>query len=155
MKLTKFLFLILALALGNINAKAQKPLRTKHFNQEKGIAIQGYDPVAYFVQHKAVKGDKQFAVLADGITYYTSSQANKDILLKNYRAYEPQYGGWCAYAMGNTGEKVEVDPETFKIQDGKLYLFYHTWTNNTLTKWNKEEAKLKVSADRNWINLFK
>jgi hypothetical protein len=74
--------------------------------------------------------------------------------LKDYKKYEPQYGGWCAYAMGSTGEKVEIDPETFKIENGNLYLFYHTWTNNTLNKWNKEEMKLKAKADKNWQNIF-
>jgi len=57
--------------------------------------------------------------------------------------------------MGKTGEKVEVDPETFKIKDGKLYLFYHTLTNNTLPKWNAEEAGLKAKADKSWSGIFK
>jgi hypothetical protein len=52
--------------------------------------------------------------------------------------------------MGATGEKVEIDPETFKILNGKLYLFYHSWTNNTLPKWNQEEVKLKAAADNSW-----
>jgi hypothetical protein len=56
--------------------------------------------------------------------------------------------------MGATGEKVEIDPETFKILDGKLYLFYHSWTNNTLTKWNKDEASLKSRADKSWIKYI-
>ena len=64
--------------------------------------------------------------------------------------YEPVYGGWCAYAMGEKGEKVEVDPETFKILDGRLYLFYNSWGNNTLTKWNKNEKTLKMQGDQNW-----
>lgn len=74
--------------------------------------------------------------------YYFISKANKDEFLKNAAKYEPQYGGWCAYAMGANGEKVEIDPETFKIVDGKLYLFYHSFTNNTLNTWNKDEAGL-------------
>ena len=68
--------------------------------------------------------------------------------------YEPQYGGWCAYAMGATNEKVEIDPETFKIINGKLYLFYHSWTNNTLKTWNKDEGNLKPKADVNWTKTF-
>ncbi len=134
---------------------AQAPLRTKHFNLEKGIAIQGYDPVAYFTQNKAVKGSKDLAVVADGATYYFSNQQNKDLFKANYTKYEPQYGGWCAYAMGANNEKVEIDPETFKIIDGKLFLFYHSWTNNTLTKWNKDEVNLHSKADVNWKTIFK
>ncbi len=133
---------------------AQTALRTKEFNLEKGIAIQGYDPVAYFTQNKAVKGAKQFAALAEGVTYYFSTAANKDLFIKDYKKYEPQYGGWCAYAMGANNEKVEIDPETFKILNGKLYLFYHSWVNNTLNKWNKDEANLKAAADKNWAVYF-
>jgi YHS domain-containing protein len=133
---------------------AQSNQRTKEFNLEKGVAIQGYDPVAYFTENKAVKGNKQIAATAEGITYLFSSIANKDLFLKEYKKYEPQYGGWCAYAMGATNSKVEIDPETFKILNGKLYLFYHSWTNNTLNKWNKDEAGLKANADKNWANIF-
>ncbi|MEP7317370.1 MAG: YHS domain-containing (seleno)protein [Panacibacter sp.] len=134
---------------------AQTALRAKEFNLEKGLAIQGYDPVAYFTQNKAVKGAKQFATLAEGVTYYFSTAENKDLFVKDYKKYEPQYGGWCAYAMGATNEKVEIDPETFKIVNGKLFLFYHTWVNNTLNKWNKDEANLKAAADKNWTVFFR
>lgn len=137
------------------SAIAQQPLRTKHFNQEKNLGIQGYDPVAYFNSNKAIKGSKSFAVFVEGITYYFSNLSNKETFLKNPKAYEPQYGGWCAYAMGATNEKVEVDPETFKIKDGKLFLFYHSWVNNTLTKWNKDEVNLHAKADANWKNMYK
>jgi hypothetical protein len=57
--------------------------------------------------------------------------------------------------MGAVNEKVEIDPETFKIIDGKLYLFYHTWTNNTLTKWNNDEKNLKTKADKHWETIYK
>ena len=133
---------------------AQPSLRTREFNLEKGVAIQGYDPVAYFLQNKAVKGNKQIAASAEGITYLFSSMANKELFLKDYKKNEPQYGGWCAYAMGATNSKVEIDPETFKILNGKLYLFYHSWTNNTLNKWNKDEVQLKANADKNWASMF-
>ena len=68
--------------------------------------------------------------------------------------YEPQYGGWCAYAMGATGEKVNIDPETFKILNGKLYLFYNKLFNNTLKTWNKDEVSLKQKADASWIKFY-
>jgi YHS domain-containing protein len=136
------------------NTNAQAVIRTKEFNLEKGLAIQGYDPVAYFTQNKAIKGNKQLAAIAEGVTYYFSSAENKALFLKDYTKYEPQYGGWCAYAMGANNDKVEIDPETFKIVNGKLYLFYHSWVNNTLNKWNKDEANLKAKADKNWSVLF-
>ena len=82
-------------------------------------------------------------------------QCIKEEFKKNPAQYEPQYGGWCAYAMGDSGEKVSIDPETFKVLDGKLYLFYNKFFNNTLKSWNKDEAKLKKSADANWSKTFR
>jgi YHS domain-containing protein len=149
-----FLLLMALMAIGTVPLLAQKAARLQQFNLDHGLAIQGYDPVAYFTAHKAIKGDKQFAASADGVLYYFSSAENKALFLQNYKQYEPQYGGWCAYAMGASHEKVEIDPETFKIVDNKLYLFYHSWTNNTLTKWNKEEQRLKQSADQYWNTVF-
>jgi YHS domain-containing protein len=104
---------------------------------------------------RAVKGKKEFSVTEEGVTYYFSSVANKELFSKDFKNYEPQYGGWCAYAMGSTGEKVEIDPATFKIIDGKLYLFYNSFFNNTLTTWNKSEPSLKSKADKNWNLIFK
>jgi YHS domain-containing protein len=149
------LSMVLALLAIGTASKAQTDTRKKQFNIEKsGLAIMGYDPVAYFTQNKAVAGKKELAVIADGITYYFSSTQNKEAFKTNPHKYEPEYGGWCAYAMGASGEKVEIDPETFKILNGKLYLFYHSWSNNTLTKWNKDEANLKSKADASWPKYF-
>lgn len=133
---------------------AQSSLRTKHSNLENGLAIQGFDPVPYFTQNKAIKGSKQFVAQYEGVIYYFANATNKDLFLKEPKKYEPQYGGWCAYAMGATNEKVEIDPETFKVLNGKLYLFYHSWTNNTLLKWNKDETNLKSKADKNWQAIY-
>lgn len=129
-------------------------LRKAQFNLDNGIAISGFDPVAYFKQGKAIKGKKELAVFGQGVTYYFSSVENKEEFKKNPSNYEPQYGGWCAYAMGKDGTKVEVDPETFKIIDGKLYLFYNKFFNNTLKSWNKDEANLKSRADVNWKKFY-
>jgi YHS domain-containing protein len=150
----KILGLLLLSVLTITTANGQSAKRLKEFNLEKGVAIQGYDPVAYFVQNKAKKGNKDFAAVADGVTYYFSTAANKELFIKDYLKYEPQYGGWCAYAMGDSNDKVEIDPETFKIVNGKLYLFYHSWINNTLNRWNKNEPGLKARADKNWMAIF-
>ncbi len=129
--------------------------RTKHCNIANGIAIKGYDPVAYFKQNKAIKGLSKISVNHLGITYHFSTEDNKKTFLENPSMYEPQYGGWCAFAMGDYGKKVEVNPETYKITDGKLYLFYNAFLNNTLKSWNKDETNLKNQADKNWTNLTK
>lgn len=143
--------LILFVALFSATTFAQSAAkRTSEFNLEKKVAIQGYDPVAYFTQKKAVKGKPTIASTYEGVIYNFSSQSNKDLFVKNPSNYEPQYGGWCAYAMGANGDKVEINPETFKIIDNKLYLFYNAYFNNTLKSWNKEEVSLKKKADANW-----
>lgn len=133
---------------------AQTPeVRRKQFNLESGLAIQGYDPVAYFTLHKAVEGKKEFSANYKGVTYLFASKADRDEFSKDPMHYEPQFGGWCAYAMGKKGEKVAVDPETFKVLDGKLYLFYNKYFNNTLKSWNQDEARLKTQADQNWTKF--
>jgi YHS domain-containing protein len=152
----KILLVSLLLGMGSLGVQAQDLTATRktQFNLENGSAIEGYDPVAYFKEHKAIKGSKQFAVYTQGVTYHFSSAENKEEFKKNPYAYEPQYGGWCAYAMGAKGEKVSVDPETFKIINNKLYLFYNSFFNNTLKSWNKDESNLKTNADRNWQRIF-
>lgn len=130
------------------------PLRKKHFNLDDGIALSGYDAVAYLNQSKAVKGNKNFMLSHEGVSYYFSSAMNKEEFRRNPSRYEPAYGGWCAYAMGSKGEKVSVDPKTFKIVNGKLNLFYNRFFNNTLADWNKDETNLKKKADINWQKTF-
>jgi len=130
-------------------------LRKKHFNLEDGIAIGGYDPVSYFKGNEPLKGKKEFSVYHQGVIYFFSSSQNKEMFKSNPSLYEPQYGGWCAYAMGHDGTKVAIDPETFKILDGKLYLFYNKFFNNTLKSWNKNERDLKTKADANWSKIYR
>ena len=151
----KKIFLLVVVALFSITIVAQNATkRIKEFNLENKIAIQGYDPVAYFNSKKAIKGKSTFTTTYEGVTYNFSSQANKDLFIKNPAGYEPQYGGWCAFAMGDYGEKVDINPETFKIVEGKLYLFYNAFFNNTLKSWNKNEANLKKKADTNWKKIL-
>ncbi len=135
---------------------AQSEQRKKHFNvNNKQVAISGYDAVAYFTQNKAIEGKPDLAVAYQGVIYYFSSVEHKALFKMQPSKYEPQYGGWCAYAMGNDGSKVEVDPKTFKILDGKLYLFYNKYFTNTLKSWNKNEAVLQQNADANWLKYYK
>ena len=129
-------------------------LRKKHFNLKDQVAIQGYDPVSYF-DGKPKEGKSEFRITHKGATYWFASQTNATRFKATPDKYEPAYGGWCAYAMGDSGEKVKIDPETFKINDGRLYLFYNFWGNNTLTDWNKNEKKLREMADLNWTKIIR
>ena len=152
MKKQIFLLIVLLLSVTTFAQSTSK--RLEHFNLEKKVAIQGYDPVAYFKQSKAIKGKKEIAIAYEGVIYQFSTTTNKEAFLKNPTAFEPQYGGWCAFAMGSYGEKVEINPETFKILDGKLYLFYNAYFNNTLKSWNKDESSLKKKADATWKKVI-
>jgi len=147
---TVFLAVLSSICFGQDVAQ----LRKSQFNLDNGIAISGFDPVAYFNQSKAIKGKKELAVVDQGITYYFSSNVNKEEFKKDPSKYQPQYGGWCAYAMGKDGSKVEIDPATFKIIDGKLFLYYNKFFNNTLKSWNKDESNLKSKADVNWRKFY-
>lgn len=155
MKIKYWVGCICLLLSTTLTAQDRATLRQQQFNVSPGSpAIKGYDPVAYFLKQRAVKGSKAFAWTEEGILYYFSSSQNRDIFKKNPGIYEPQYGGWCAYAMGESGEKVTIDPETFKIVNGKLLLFYNRFFNNTLKSWNKNEQQLYKNAGANWLKFF-
>lgn len=153
MKTISLLFLLILPLTG---ATAQEDaVRKKQFNLEKnGLAIQGYDPVAYQAQQKAAEGRADLFTVYKGVTYRFSSEVNRKLFIASPEKYEPAYGGWCAYAMGQTGEKVEVDPETFKVINGKTYLFYNFYFTNTLKSWNANEPSLKTKADKNWSGFI-
>lgn len=139
-----------------INAHAQDKTATRkaQYNLSgKRPALEGYDPVSYF-SGKPVKGNATYALTIQGVSYHFATPQNNLTFQRNPTRFEPQYGGWCAFAMGNDGSKVDVDPETYKIVNGKLYLFYNSFLNNTLKTWNKKENELMKSADANWANYY-
>lgn len=144
MKLFTLLLFLTSLAYAQTDAD-----RVRHYNIKKQIGLEGYDPISYF-DSKPIEGKSDFKYTYRGITYLFANAQNLNRFKENPEKYEPAYGGWCAYAMGDSGEKVKIDPETYKIINGKLYLFYNFWGNNTLTTWNKSEAPLKSKADLNW-----
>lgn len=140
---------ILLVVLGASSLFAQQTTNTN----KKGFAADGYDVVAYF-EDKATEGEKAFVTEIEGVKYKFSSAENLKKFKANPKKYQPQYGGWCAYAIGAKNEKVDINPKTFEIRDGKLYLFYNSWGINTLKLWNEEGAEvLKKKADENWRKL--
>jgi|SaaInl0LU_22_DNA_1037365.scaffolds.fasta_scaffold00034_46 YHS domain-containing protein len=119
----------------------------------KGYAVDGYDVVAYF-EKRAQKGTKKFETTFEGVHYRFVSKENLEKFQERPQEYCPQYGGWCAYALGAKNKKVSIDPETFEIRDGKLYLFYNSWGINTYKSWKKEGLdRLRAKADENWKAL--
>ena len=123
------------------------------YNTKKGFVANGYDVVAYF-NNEAIEGDKKFKTTFDNVNYKFVSQENLTAFNANPEMYLPQYGGYCAYAIADKGKKVGINPETFEIRDGKLYLFYNAWGTNTLNMWLKEDVKgLQEKADKNWEDI--
>jgi YHS domain-containing protein len=120
------------------------------------VAIGGYDVVAYFLPGKATKGIVDYKFNHKGVIYYFSTLANRDAFALNPEKYIPQYDGWCALAVGQQKKKVNINPETFKVTDGKLYLFYNSSHKlsgnkfNSLEPWVKDEPNLIKKANNNW-----
>ena len=123
------------------------------YNIKKGFIANGYDVVAYF-NNETIEGNKSFITEFDGVKFKFSSQNNLDVFNSSPPKYIPQYGGYCAYAIAEKGEKVSINPETYEIRDGKLYLFYNAWGTNTLELWQKNNVKgLQEKGDKNWVDL--
>lgn len=138
----------------SVESTYAQTLQQKQYNLKNNLALEGYDPMSYF-DGNPVEGKSTLKFTHNGVIYQFSTQANLNKFKASPEKFEPAYGGWCAYAMGEAGEKVKVDLDTYKILDGKLYLFYNFWGNNTRTDWDKNEKKLKEAADRNWIKFVK
>ncbi|WP_282123208.1 YHS domain-containing (seleno)protein [Algibacter mikhailovii] len=143
----KNIFLLFALTC--LSATAQDI----DYNLKKGFIANGFDVVAYF-DNKTAEGLEKYTVSFDGANYKFSSEKNQEKFNKNPSKYVPKYGGYCAYAIAKKSEKVSIDPETFLIDDGNLYLFYNSWGTNTLKLWQKNnEATLIELANANWEKI--
>jgi len=124
----------------------------------KGVIIEGYDVVSYFQNTKPLKGNDKIQVNQNGVIYQFANEENKQLFLKEPKKYEPQFGGWCAYAVAVKKEKVEVDPESYLIQDGRLLLFYDSLFAHTKKTWEDPKANGKdtflKNADKNWPEVM-
>ena len=124
--------------------------QTVDYNTKKGYVAKGYDVVAYF-DNEAIEGKKEFTTMHYGVNYKFSSEKNLKTFIEAPEKYIPQYGGYCAYAIAEKSKKIDINPKTFEIRDGKLYLFYNSWGNNTLKTWKENNVKgLQIKADKNW-----
>lgn len=114
-----------------------------------GKAIKGYDPVAYFEASKPVKGDSDFTFDWNGATWYFASSENRDTFVASPEKYAPQYGGYCAWAVSR-GYTAKIDPEAWRIHEGKLYLNYSLAVQQN---WEKDIPGNIVLGDKNWPSL--
>lgn len=117
-----------------------------------GLALKGFDPVAYFTMGHAMPGKPEFTATHEGATYRFASAAHRDLFQKEAARYAPQYGGYCAFGVAG-GYKVKVEPTAFTVRDGKLYLNYDAkvqarWLNDVPGYLEKSEAKWPGLRDK-------
>ena len=142
-KLAVFIF---SLTIASLVSGGEKPL----VNLDKhNVAIQGYDPVAFFTDNKPVKGNASFQSAYSGATYYFTSADHKVLFDKEPSKYEPAFGGFCAYGVSRN-KLVEIDPEAFQIVDGKLLLQY---SKGVRIDFNKDTQGNLAKAKANWPGL--
>jgi YHS domain-containing protein len=147
----KMLFSALFMALF-VFANAQNTL-----TDDNSVAVAGYDVTSYF-KGSPTKGSAEFTAVYDGAIYRFSTAENRDAFKKNPSQFAPQYGGYCAFAIGKMNKKVPVNPETYKVVDGKLMLFFNDLYEgkklNTLDLWNGDEKALSPVTNINWARII-
>jgi hypothetical protein len=145
-------FLVALVAALTVTAQkaAKEPVAPVH-TDKAGLALAGYDAVAYFEEGKPVKGSERFTHAWNEARWQFSSAANRDAFAQDPAKYAPQFGGYCAWAVSN-GYTAGADPEAWKIVDGKLYLNYN---QNVQKQWEKEMTERIRAAERNWPGLHK
>ena len=116
---------------------------------KSGIAIQGYDPVAFFTDHKPVKGDPKFLIKHDGAIYFFASKEHQDLFKENPAKYEPEFGGYCAYGVSRN-KLVEIDIDAFQIVNERLLLQY---SKGVRDDFNKDSKGNLAKSDANWPGL--
>jgi YHS domain-containing protein len=121
------------------------------------IANGGYDMVAYFTDNAAIKGSNEYTAEYHGVKYQFASADHKQLFQQAPEKYLPVCDGYCAWGVAEKGKKVPVNPMTYKIIDGKLYLFFNGDFNgkpfNTLTEWNKNQDQLLSELPAKWSRL--
>ncbi len=143
------MFAVLALAAQMVMADEEK---VAPINKDKdGVAIQGYDPVAYFEENKAMKGKPEFKSEWMGATYMFTTAVRRDLFDKSPTKYAPQYGGYCAFGMSK-GQMIGVDATVYRILAGKLYLCS---SKDSLAMFEKDTKKNISLADENWQRITK
>lgn len=115
-----------------------------------GLAIDGYDPVAYFTDGRPVEGSSEFSFAWQGATWRFASAAHRDLFAGSPGKYAPQYGGYCAYAVAQ-GHTADIDPAAWTVVDGRLYLNYDLEIQK---KWLADRDRFIRAADANWPELL-
>ncbi|MDX2251027.1 MAG: YHS domain-containing (seleno)protein [Nitrospira sp.] len=143
----RFVMLVVAVLL----AADLRLVSAGEYFERDGLAIGGYDPVAYFTDQKPVKGSPEFQATHRNSTFQFASSAHRDLFASDPAKFVPQYGGYCAYGMAK-GYKAKIDPAAFTVVDGKLFLNY----NDTVrAQWLSDISGYIRKADANWPEAMK
>ncbi|MGK7393885.1 MAG: YHS domain-containing (seleno)protein [Candidatus Cyclobacteriaceae bacterium M3_2C_046] len=138
------LVLLLALATACYGQK-------DHYFNQNGVALGGYDVMAYHLEGHPMKGNEQFSLKWEGVTWLFANQEHLEKFKKDAQKFTPQYGGYCAYAVAN-GYTAKTDPETYDIINQKLYLNYN---QNVQETWRAEKVKFINQGNKNWPSVLK
>jgi len=127
------------------------PALAGEFFEEDGVAIRGYDPIAYFAEMKPVKGLAEFHAEYQGSTFYFSTATNRDRFTMQPDKFAPQYGGYCAFGMAK-GYKAVIAPDAFTVVGDKLYLNY---SESVRSQWKLDIPGYIRKAHENWPDVKK
>jgi YHS domain-containing protein len=141
-----FWFMALGVLAG-APAHAGNPVNTGYFG---GVAIMGYDTVAYFTDGKAVKGSEKISYNWLGTPWHFANKKHQEMFMKDPVKYAPQYGGYCAGEVAGGSVTINIDPEVFKIIDGKLYLIYDAGSADDFAAHSDDYIP---KADAQWPNV--
>lgn len=114
------------------------------------LAIDGYDPVAYFTESKPVRGSPEFEFEWKGAKWFFASAENRSRFVQSPLSFAPQYGGYCAYAVSR-GRVAGIRPEAWSIADGKLYLNFNL---KIRSRWEADRDSMIRQADENWPGIL-
>ncbi len=146
-RLLAFAAITPALYYSNAAFAAKDPIYTSLISNK---AVGGYDVVSYYAGGEPLEGSGDFETDYKGATWQFASQENLDAFLANPEKYEPQYGGYCAYAVSQ-GYTAKGDPLQYTLDDGKLYLNYNA---SVKSQWMANQAEFITQGDKNWPNVL-
>ena len=142
----RMVLLIAVLVTGSALLAAQEVIINR---DRSGRVLDGYDVVSYFTQNRAVKGSDQYSYDWGGATWLFSNARNRDLFKADPARYQPEYGGFCAYAASRNAV-AGVDPNAFSVVDDKLYL---NFSRGVHRRWTRDIPGNVLAADRFWPGL--
>ena len=113
------------------------------------LALNGYDPVAYFTEGRPELGKAEFEYTWDEARYRFASEEHLSMFRDDPDRYAPQYAGLCTMGMSK-GKKVEANPENWLISDGRLFVFN---PSDGPARFQADPQTAEAAADRNWEQL--